>query len=768
MPTELFARLSPVFDETFAVTTMAGVGNWRPGGFGNVLTSADLHTIIPHQTAGWPSRNKAHGFVDRYTTSRYGEDGNGEVSPCRRCPGPAIPAGAACSCKWGIGPQYYISSDGTVARVIGTQNLRSEERRTLHAGYVNDWSIGVETGNLFETGNPPGGSWIRLSRTAAVEDIPGANFYIRDHRDNPREVIGCWWTTANWTLPMREPSNDVRMLFTEAQYRAWALLARFLAEQFEIPRNFSVLPHAMRHEFVTAAGASDFRQIMLADERFATIIAAFDAGWNIGANEFTAGNVATLGNRLAAQTTGGVINGVDWRKNSVWTRLIQNYRGFHGHGYSGDLGTAQDPPSDHDCPGPMFDWHRFAREVWDWWWFPFDLNLVIPTVDTYTSAVPRRAYRRADGNTRLVEYYWDAEDTTVPNSRPAIRAINGIHGPESSPSTFRLDPDSPVYALANGELVAARFAHQAVGVDSMSFALVRHEVFHRQVPAPPGGGAATGRIDYDLAPAIVYTLYMHLGTPTGMTFDAVDDRNPDWLNRVIIRFKECSLGVVYVDGDAAAVPPIAGHPNPPAAAYSVPPGTPVRPSMLEAWRADRVALVRFLDQLRRGEVALAPTAQHTTPVQVILGDFLGNSGSITVTNPNPTSLQGVRVEVFTAGFVPPGFVPAVGWQLGAPGASLHMTYQSEWARILTPLEVADLEARGIDPALHMWWPAVAAHVLVDPRAHPAGAHLPLNGNVVHLRPLDVMTWLNQVTWGSEWPKYNIAGARAARPRSRRV
>jgi hypothetical protein len=129
---------------------------------------------------------------------------------------------------------------------------------------------------------------------------------------------------------------------------------------------------------------------------------------------------------------------------------------------------------------------------------------------------------------------------------------------------------------------------------------------------------------------------------------------------------------------------------------------------------------------------------------------------------------GVRVEAFTAGFVQPGFVPAVGWQLGAPGASLHMTYQSEWARILTPLEVADLEARGIDPALHMWWPAVAAHVLVDPRAHPAGAHLPLNGNVVHLRPLDVMTWLNQVTWGSEWPKYNIAGARPARPRSRWV
>jgi hypothetical protein len=146
----------------------------------------------------------------------------------------------------------------------------------------------------------------------------------------------------------------------------------------------------------------------------------------------------------------------------------------------------------------------------------------------------------------------------------------------------------------------------------------------------------------------------------------------------------------------------------------------------------------------------------------------GNSGSITVANPNPSSIQGIRVEAFTPGFIPPGFVQTLGWQVGPATASLHMTYTSEWARILTPLEVADLEARGIDAALHMWWPTVAAHVLTDPRAHPAGVRLPMDGNVVHLRPLDVIKWLNGITWESEWPKYNIAGARPARPRSRRV
>jgi hypothetical protein len=28
----------------------------------------------------------------------------------------------------------------------------------------------------------------------------------------------------------------------------------------------------------------------------------------------------------------------------------------------------------HPCLGPLFDWYRFAREVWDWWWYPFDMD----------------------------------------------------------------------------------------------------------------------------------------------------------------------------------------------------------------------------------------------------------------------------------------------------------------------------------------------------------------------------------------------------------
>src|SRR5438270_9615164 len=122
-------------------------GNWYPGGvWGSVF--ADVKTVVVHGTEGWPSRAKADStFVTRYTTVQYGEHGNAAVIPCHNCPPQnQLPGPAGCLCKWGIGPMYYISNDGTIARLISNQ--RDEARVTWHAGYINDRSIGVETGNL--------------------------------------------------------------------------------------------------------------------------------------------------------------------------------------------------------------------------------------------------------------------------------------------------------------------------------------------------------------------------------------------------------------------------------------------------------------------------------------------------------------------------------------------------------------------------------------------------------------------------------------------
>ena len=147
--------------------------------------------------------------------------------------------------------------------------------------------------------------------------------------------------------------------------------------------------------------------------------------------------------------------------------------------------------------------------MWDWWWFPFDFDTATP------NARSRRGRTRsppATANTPLKEYYW-----STPAAIPQGRVRTGIHGARP-PADLRAARGSRIYALANGELVAARFP--AEGAMSLAFMLVRHEVFHQLDRARRPGGAGTlpvfaDRIDYDMAPTSVYSLYMHSGGPPG-------------------------------------------------------------------------------------------------------------------------------------------------------------------------------------------------------------------------------------------------------------
>jgi len=481
------------------------------------------------------------------------------------------------------------------------------------------------------------------------------------------------------------------------------------------------------------------------------------------------------------------------KHSRVWGDMFDVYRGFHGHGYSGSHSTTKVPdkdhpgqfkfvPTDHDCAGPMFDWHRFAREVWDWWWYPFDL-----TDDLSRPVLTLRPERTADGNTPLVEYYFEGRDFEAKDLAYAMRALgmpvlsSGIFDAVSSPSTFALEAGVPIYAPANGELVAARFPETGTGV-SMAFLLVRHEIFHRpdtltididgqgSVPANPG------RIDYDREPDHVYSLVMHLGRRAGMSFDTVNDANPDWLNRVLMRKKECDLAVAKYDGDPK-------HGGVPQAAWdSRPPGAAGRATPLELWRADRRALGFFLERLKAGDVAVGGAGRPgETPIRVILGDLLGEAG---VTRKEGGAVRhGIGMEVFASGFIPPGFAShngaGVGWTVppATPGSlPPSVFYQSEWARSPSSAERKRLEAIGVNPDLVNWWQDAALNTALHPTL-PASARMNREGYAFHMQPLDFMRWINHLTWASEWPKYQVTDANGAavplapnhlRPRSRRV
>ena len=599
MPSVLASNLAAVLSENPATRVQNESANWPGNPFGTAMN--EVRSIMVHVTAGWPPREKAEDFVRLY------------IGP---------PPNASARPNAGMGPQYFISGDGTAFKLIDMPSV------TWHGNHMNAWSIGVETGNLSHVAPPPGNTWRALS--ADPNDIPGAKLWISTFPFN--EVVVSWWTTSAYNGPARQPPGaQPRMLFTESQYRTWALLARYLCEQHDLPRNFPLLPHALRGS--TIDNSSVFRRIALADERFPVLVRAL-SGSNIEQAHFETANTEPLRQRYAAAIRpqdppdNRCRNGYA-RRNDLWTALFGVFRGIHGHGFSGAIClSSAGAADDHDCPGPLFDWHRFAREVWDWWWYPFDL-----TDDLSAPAVTPRPERHTNGDTPLVEYYFEARDFEAKNQAYLFRSLapvgamrQGIFDDISSPSVFRLEPGVPIYAPANGELVAARFPDPRHAV-SLAFVLVRHKIFHlpntltmeiEGIPLP----AHPGRIDYDRDPSYVYSLVMHLGRPEGMSLYEATDANPDWLNRVLMRKKECDLGIALYDAP--------GHGGVAQAAWdSRPPGSVSRPTVLEGWRADQGVLQSFLDDLRAGEVALAAWSgwnPSVSPIRVILGDFLGESG----------------------------------------------------------------------------------------------------------------------------------------------
>lgn len=735
MPKALWDRLATVYDGRIATNIQAahaddlshGTNPWH---FGFGAPIADVRVIMPHETSTPPHRTLTNRWARSYR--------NGAT-----------------------GPQYYISSDGTAFGLIN--DPPEQAFATWHGRQVNTFTLGVETGHPWanHVGDDHLGpdvasnGWRRLSRTAATDpdDIPGLDAWLAPIGG---EIVVSWWTTANYRGPWARRLGAPEMVFTEAEYRTWALLARYLCEQFQVPRNFPYLPHSSRD--ASLSDAARFKKLVLADEILSRSISRDRLGLSQVDFDHLADDDNVYAHAVHAVTSPGppTCPAVKtFPRNPLWDTLTFLYRGFYGHALSGDTVCG----GEHDCPGPLFDWHRLAREVWDWWWHPFDVN------DAGTStAVALRPYARPDGaTTPVVEYYY-ARDEAAYRARVAA----SIHGPTGSPETFDLDAGSPVYALANGELVAARFPPETDRV-SAAFLLVRHEVFHRLdplqyvpllrpdgsevVPHPP----APGRLDYDAEPSYAYSLYMHLGRGA-WSFAEVSAANPGWLNRILMRKKECDLGIAFHAAHAAEIEANAALK---AAWASIPPGNPPRPNVLAGWMTDQLLLGTFLQQLASGAIALAPhrSAIGATSIRIQLGDHLAIAG---VRRRDTTgSKLGLRVEVFSPMFLSSDWKAftssqATGWNAPSPvpGPGPAVWYPSEWARVPSGAERTALEAAGVDVGLVPWWPAVASWTRLDARL-ASEARLDPAGWVWHYRPHDFMRWINQATWRSEWPKYRL-------------
>jgi N-acetylmuramoyl-L-alanine amidase len=778
--TALWTRLQSRFDDTPRnnVETAPGPAHWPTDAHGKViwgLDVTDVRSVVVHCTSGWPTHDKSNDFVKRYTV-----------------PGTA---------KRGIGPHFYMPYDGTVSRLL------SENKLCWHAEYVNNWAIGVETGNLNEVAAPHGAGgtwgqpqiWTALNMTADG-DLPGTKIYALSVNG---EILIAYYTTRSAAAPAdAHADGHSMMLLSEAQYVGWALLARWLAERWRIPRNFPLRPYIRRESMPDQNKWRTYRAIVDADPvRDTHIRTQLQPGpYNCNSVTFESDVNATGLPHVYAQgrhlnpkwvDSNGKNHAARW-VNDIWSKLFNSYRGFHAHSYSGSIAGHSD---DHNCPGAWFDWQRFARLVWDYWWYPFDLAQASP-MEPVTSAPDARDYGQADG--ALHEHYFDdepswfakittrgffpvGEETVTPHlvAGPPlgpvgemIRMWQHYWGFWHGGMHFLLTEGAPIYALACGQIVAARLGPAAgplARVDAASphasalFVLLRHEVFFQR--------GADDRINYIEEPVRVYSLYMHLGLPDTLSYTSADSTNPTWLNRVIAIKKEYELGRTFH----------AAYPTP--AAQWVPHVT--------RWARQKPVFDQLTADLEAGNIARFPEGEDA--IRVALGDLLGFAGHL------DTGSTGIHLEVFSADQINDPWFEAVdksgaasrpyhdqqnlddvttfiGAHVTAPakGASPTEIYRalpseekastfqkialrskSEWA-----LKSSDFPDGGWDLAKDlMWWDQIVPGMNGD--LTDARDQLPANAVVWHYHPIGFLHWLNIITWKSEWPKYRITNAAGA-------
>ncbi len=604
----------------------------------------------------------------------------------------------------GVGPQYTIDPNGTILPIIGPEDSDGDLLRTYHNEAMNPCSIGVEQGDfgdnrhvvlpvttsrfLYRLNESPG-------VTDTTEDLAGLKLYAMLHPTDEEDLNLIWIAMSTYAgpgdLPNTRYSNWRNSLFTERDYRSLASLCRFLAENNSIPRNFPTLPYVTRGN--DSGNSAVFRELLLGDPTCDQI--ANRLGLNLA--------VVRAGgdpwNAVYTSTAPGVSALTRW-KNFFGLPLTRNratspsFMGFISHSINGG----------HPCPGPYFDWHRFAREMWDWWWYPFDFSGT-PRIPATT----QRPYRQARRDDRLVDYYYDAVGSSTDYT--SVRRLASPPLGVASYEQFRLSQDVPIHSLANGVIVAARLP--IAGGASNGFLLTRHEVF------TPDRAEDT-RILYNTAPTRVWSLIRFLSAPQ-FSVGQVSQANPEWLNRFVMRLKECELAVAYHSahpGVAAwrrawAHQPFRADPRAPAT---------TEPTVGEQIARDARAYRTMADDLNTGKVVLFPrdVAGEATLVKALLGDYIGDAGDF------GDGTFGIQVEIFSR----------------------------------DPLPVLERTSQTISVLEDPLWASVTAAA-----RHEAAAadDLPETG-VVWAYSLDqFLRWMNQVTWQHEWQKYAVVDSSTTPP-----
>ena len=689
-----------------------------------------VNTISIHETSGWPSYASANNMVTEFLSLPENE---------------WIPAKGTKPAHWvthdsrGIGPQYYVDGNGTVFALIGEFDFGAEPRITWHTETINATSIGIENGDAGDAGIRPasaanGTYWFRLS-AGRTEDLSGLAVFALLHPASDQADLGLVWFSSQAAgaaltnylgsgdivnITTRYPNWD-NMIFTERDYRSLVLLVRLLTEQYGVPRNFSILPYSKID--TDGAHRDILRKLILADERQDMLAHKYGI------------TTADIQNNTLAYTN------LDTK--TLWYRFfgvkpapppttanphpkisaeLPCYRGVIAHALVGA----------HPCPGPLFDWHRFAREVWDWWWYPFDLNIYVPAI-----ASPRREYMQARGDTLLREYYYDAAEAGADFTTIGARfAALGVPDLDSSRgfNHFAIPAPTPVYAMANGVVVAARLPNPA-SATSPAFVLVRHEVFYRT-------NATTDAIDYDHASAVVWSLTTCLNC-SSFNYAQITTENPDWLNRLLIRLSECELAVAYKSahpGDNAASPQYQGNPRQftydqrfqKAWNYASTSSGP-RPTTGDSIQADATEYRRIVTDLQAGNYVLFPLEQSPsiTPVRVILGDFLGACGTLT------NNANGVQTQIFSNDLLPlPLPAPE---DPSDPPPDPPTAQQLVWAS-------------------EDWWEKASA---TNRNEETPDKNLPADANVFSYSVTSFLDWINNITWQSEWIKYEVVDATGA-------
>jgi hypothetical protein len=714
LPSELQNRLQPYLHSDKRRTVMdaeprprnGAAPHWPGGDLANFGDRIDtLHSIVIHGTGGWPSLDSANNMVDRFTC-RVARD-------------------------QGIGPSFCVDCNGTAFQLLDID----PPRVTLHGGYMNGVSFGIENTDVGDNTavNPQPANqvyWRKLtSQPDGSDDLAGLELRAVLHpnwADGP-DFIPVWFPTRRYAGPGDlDRASGFFTLFTEADYRTLVLLTRMATESFGIPRNFPLLPYADRPS--NTDHVETLRRLVLADERGDMMIRMF--GRTRQEFESNAATLETWYQGRRSSVTRFKSDGTPYQAtiNGAWTDFFADpnrtreagaklcYRGFVSHAMSGSISVN----GDHFCPGPYFDWHRFAREVWDWWWYPFDFgHLFGAPIPTLTLAP--RPHRQARPDTPLLDYYFDAEgqEADYESTRTPAAAASSPDSDE-----FSTREAVPIYALANGVLVAARIPNETIEPGKMGFVLCRHEVFHRTQVVDHGPVAIdVASIDYDRPPTFVYSLITHVKNPS-VNFDGLSTDNPEWMNRLIKHLFQCKKANEFrVSHPADTLLRTAWRHDPI-------PSNRSRWSVGPQIERDALEYELLLSQLSLTHVTFFPIEDSlgATVARVTLGDYLGVAG-----------------------------------RPGTPGVGITIFSREELPVLGRTHAVASLAGQD-------WWqPAVAATRFES----DAAKHLPGDGLVWRYPMLSYLRWINGATWASEWIKYRVKDAtgapvaRPARPRSRR-